>query len=288
MSDDITTTTEAAPVAAEGAESAEATETTTATPEGEGEAVAPEGDGEQQAPEPNKLLAALLRKRAKLKAENARLSQARTDFERAQAQAQEQVRQAEQMRQLVERARSGDLDAMQALGFDYNEWTLKRLRAGTPEEKINTLQQQLEAERKARLERERAVEEAQQQAAAQQAVAQFVSLVQGGQYPETALYEPEEIASAGNALADEMAAARGGRYPSLPEIAAELERRIAAKHARVRGGKAAQPPEAAKRRTSPTLSNRDAAEKSRSNRPLSDEETKRLFNEWVAQNLMPR
>jgi len=288
MSDDSTTTTEAAPVAAEGAESAEATETTAAAPEGDSEAVAPEGDGEQQAPDPNKLLAALLRKRAKLKAENARLSQARSDFERAQAQAQEQVRAAEQMRQLVERARGGDPEAMQALGFDYNEWTLKRLRAGTPEEKINTLQQQLEAERKARIERERAAEEAQQQAAAQQAVAQFVSLVQGGQYPETALYEPEEIASAGNALADEMAAARGGRYPSLPEIAAELERRIAAKHARVRGGKAAPPPEAAKRRTSPTLSNRDAAEKSRANRPLSDEETKRLFNDWVAQNLMPR
>lgn len=288
MSDEPITTTEAAPVAVEATEAAETTETTAAAPEADGEAVAPESDGEAQAPEPSKLLAALLRKRAKLKAENSRLAQARTDFERAQAQAQEQVRAAEQMRQLVERARGGDLEAMQALGFDYNEWTLKRLRAGTPEEKINTLQQQLEAERKARIERERAAEEAQQQAAAQQAVAQFVSLVTGGQYPETALYEPQEIAAAGNALADEMAAARGGRYPTLTEIAGELERRIAAKHARVRGGKAPAPPEPARRKPSPTLSNRDAAEKSRTNRPLSDEETKRLFNDWVAQNLMPR
>jgi hypothetical protein len=273
----------------------------TATPEATGEPTegletaaegdaAAEGEGaEKGQPEANKLIAALLRKRSRLRAENARLAQARSDFERQQAEAVAQLRQAEQVRQLAQRAAQGDDEALRALGIDYDQLTIRRLRAGTPEAKLEAMQAQLEAERTARVERERAAQEAAQQAQAQAAMASFVSLMQGGKYPETAIYGASEIASAGNAIADELAEARGGRYPSFDEIAAELERRVAAKHAAIRGKQAAAAPRAeAPRRASPTLSNRDAAEKTRGVRALSEQERTRLLEEYVAKNLMPR
>jgi hypothetical protein len=290
MSDETTTTTE----------TVETPAPETATPEATGEPAegletaaegdaAAEGEGaEKGQPEANKLLAALLRKRSRLRAENARLAQARSDFERQQAEAVAQLRQAEQVRQLAQRAAQGDDEALRALGIDYDQLTIRRLRAGTPEAKLEAMQQQLEAERTARVERERAAQEAAQQAQAQAAMASFVSLMQGGKYPETAIYGASEIASAGNAIADELAEQRGGRYPSFDEIAAELERRVAAKHAAIRGKQAQAQRVEAPRRASPTLSNRDSAEKTRGVRALSEQERTRLLEEYVAKNLMPR
>lgn len=279
MSDDITTT-EAAPVAA--------TETATEAPveaqasDGQGEAPegaeAPEASEQQQS---NKLLAALLRKRSKLKAENARLAQERADFERTQREATARLSAAERFEQLVARAREADEDALRELGIDYDKITMSRLRRGTPEEKLSNLQQQLEAERKARLAREREMEEAAQRAASERAVGQFVALVQGGKYPETAMYQPHEIAEAGNAIADELAASRGGRYPGFDEIAAELESRLAAKHARIRGQQSAPAPA---KRTSPTLSSRDSGERSRAPKALTEEERMAAISRWVAES----
>lgn len=254
-----------------------------------------EAANENEAPEaekkadPGKLLAALTRKKAKLRAEQAALAQQRDELRAQAAQAAEIAKRSEQVQQLLARAREGDLEALEALGVRYDDLTTRILRKNTPDEKIDTLQKQLEAERKAREEHEKRLQERELAAQAEQAVKAFVGMVQGGQYPEASLYPAERIAAWGNQLADDMARARGGAYPSMQEIAGELERILAAEHARIRGtqAKPAAPAEAAAKKPkapSPTLSNRDSAASAGGKR-LSDEERDRLFAEWVAANM---
>jgi hypothetical protein len=280
MADELTTETTETPATDAAAPPAEAE----ATPETT-EAAEPEQPKQADA---SKLLAALTRKRAKQKAEGARLAQARVDLERWQATEQAKVSEAEQFRQLVARAKEGDDEALAALGIDYDDLTSRRLKRGTMSEEVGALKKQLEAERAARLEREKAAQEAQERAQAEHAVRAFVTLVQGGQYPETAMYDPQEIVQAGNAIAEQMAAANGGRYPDHAGIAAELERRLAAKHNAIRGKAPAPPPAApaAKRGPSPTLTNRDSGDKPAKTRVLSEEEKERAYREWAAANLM--
>ena len=258
---------------------AEATETTEAT------------DAEE-APKAvdSRLVAALARKRARLRSESARLAEERAALERDRAAATEREQLAERLQQLAQRAAQGDDEALRALGIDYDQLTIRRLRAGTPEAKLEAMQQQLEAERAHRLERERAAQEAAVQQQAQAAMQSFVSLVQGGQYPEASIYDAQEIAQAGNQIADEMAASRGGRYPSFPEIAAELERRVAARNAHLRSklGVPAAPVEPVRRKATPTLSNRDSAEKSTARPHLSEEERLAAIAKWVAQSGLSR
>ena len=93
----------------------------------------------------------------------------------------------------------------------------------------------------------------------------------------------EVIAEAGNAIADELASRRGGRYPDFDEIAAELEARLAAKHARIRGQQSAPAPATAKR-ASPTLSSRDSSERSRAPKAISEEERMAAIARWVAES----
>lgn len=251
--------------------------------------VPPEEGEKKSAADASKLLAALTRKKARLRAEQAAVAQEREHIRRQAEQAAAQARETEQIRQALARAREGDLDALEQLGVRYDDLTTVALRRGTPEAKIDTLAKQLEAERKAREESEARAREREQSAAAEQAIRAFVGLVQGGEYPESSLYPADRLAAWGNQLADEMAEARGGRYPGMKEIAAELEKRVAAEHARIRGAQQKSAEEAARkaRPPSPTLSNRDSADRA-TGRRLSDEERDRLFAEWVSQNMGAR
>jgi DNA repair exonuclease SbcCD ATPase subunit len=260
------------------------------------------GDGQGEAGDPKtlakkiaeKVTGKLASRKARLREREVSLAQAREDFRRQQEALNEQARSIEHHRQLVARANEGDVEAMQELGWDYDRVTQALLKRNTPDEKIGALQKQLEAERKAREEREKRDQQAEIQARVRKTEQEFVSLVTGGEFPESALYEPEEIVAAGHIIADELTAKNGGRYPGPKAVAAELEKRIAKRHEKIRAvQKAAETEAAAKldaskgkgKPGSQTLANKDGGDVApKPPRPLTDEEKERAVREWVERN----
>lgn len=239
----------------------------------------------------------MARRKAKVREGEAALARARAEFERHQASLNEQAKQLEQHKQLVARANEGDVEAMQALGWDYDRATQAMLKRGTPDEKIGALEKQLEAERKAREERDRREQEAQNQAIRAQAEKAFVSVIQSGEFPESALYAPEELVATGHMIADQLAQ-QNGRPPSLHEVAAEIERRLSERHAKIReaaekrkaaDAEAAAAAEAAKKggkKGSTTLDNRDAGERGAPPQELTEEQKRALFAQFARENLL--
>jgi hypothetical protein len=272
-------------------------------PEAAGAGESKPGEGQDKPGDPKELAKKIAEKvsgklanrKARLHKREVDLAQAREDFRRQQEALNEQARSIEHHRQLVARANEGDVDAMNELGWDYDRVTQALLKRGTPDEKIGALEKQLQAERKAREEREKKDQEAQMRARVQQAEQEFVSLVTGGEFPESALYEPEEIVAAGHMIANELTERSGGRYPGPKAVAAELERRIAKRHEKIRAAQkaaadaeAAAKGEAGKGKGKPgsqTLSNKDGGDVApKPPRPLTDEEKERAVREWVERN----
>lgn len=278
MADTETTTTEAS----------EAPETTAdAVSEAPSETEAPEADApeskDEPAPQPSKLLAAVARKKAKLREEKAAFERSRAEFQAQQAQIQDQLRESQQLKQMLAQLREDPDSVADALGLSYDKWTARRLRQGTPEAQIDALREQIDAERKARAESEA-------RARGQAAAKEFVGLIRTGEYPETSLYEDQEILE--GAIAIEAALHKAtGRWPEPAEIARELEARLAKNHARMKqrlGIAAPDDKKSAPKGATTTLTNKHAGEGTKRPPPRSRDEqaahAAQALGDWFAES----
>lgn len=230
------------------------------TPEGEGGgapegAAAPEGEttpeGEEAKKGPN--WAAYTRKKNKLAAQRAEFDRARGDFQAQQTQIQSMIRDGQKAKQVlaeVERRLAEDpYSLLHERGVNIDGLLEKRVKAGTPEAQIEELQKRIDGLTK-KLEdkdkdREGQATAAQISAAREAAGKDFVALVRqnASEVPALADLDDDDMIEEGHLLADRWSAE--GKNFNAADVALELEKKFAKRHAKVRGT-AASPKDATK------------------------------------------
>lgn len=208
---------------------AETQPATTAMPEGvETQAAEGAGGEESQAqanpatPAPDKVFAALARKKAKLAAEKQALLAEKQKWEMEVSSRKHEFDELNKYRELNKLAKEDPVKFMESVGLDYSDVTKRILERDTPDEKIKVLAAELEAERKARIEREQMLEKHSLMTQQRQAEDKFLSIVNSNdKFKSLQLHEREELVAAGNQMADALRE-RLGHAPTLEQVAEAL------------------------------------------------------------------
>lgn len=281
--DDIVTALAAAASDAPPADApAEGAPPTEQAPSGEG--AKQQGEKPEQQPDAEKtnaLLTALKKKQDWLARRERKFETARAELEAQSKALQDRIAQGEKASTILERLRAADPTALDELGVDWQALLDGKLKSGSVEARLDRFERERAEREKAEQEaRRRAEQEASQQAHTQQvrgALDKFVKFVRADEnaYGDVAIYEDADIGQAAYGLAEELAAARG-RPPSLTELAAEMQRRLAAKHERIVTKRKPPAPPATQAPTAQAapsgLSNRDVATRAETQRELTEAE----------------
>jgi len=186
-----------------------------------------EGEQPQAAPppqSPDKVFAALARKKAKLAAEKQALLAEKQRWEMEVTSRKGEFDELSKYRELNKLAKEDPVKFMESVGIDYSDVTKRILERDTPDEKIKVLAAELEAERKARMEREQMLEKHSLMTQQRQAEDKFVSIVNSSdKFKSLQLHDREELVAAGNQMADALRE-RLGRPPTLEQVAEALSK----------------------------------------------------------------
>lgn len=226
------------------------------------------------------LLTALKKKQDWLARRERKFEAARADFEAQSKTLQDRIAQAEKASAILERLRAADHGALDELGVDWQALIDSKLKAGSVEARLDRYERErADREKAEQAAREQAEREAAQRTHAQQvsaALDKFVKFVRSDEnaYCDVTIYDDADIGQAAYGLAEELAKAKG-RPPSLSELAAEMQRRLAAKHERIVTRRKPPTPPAPQTPTQAApsgLSNRDVSTRAETQRELTEAE----------------